>query len=149
MYVVILGDNGGVYQSLHPGVRNPPHGPPTPLWAWVRTEAGTARITEPERRPGSLPLSDLNGSGEEDITFYTPSGARAHDQRLQREDVQTDLAVPEGLGPKGALELGPHTLAHLTAANDRVLTITPTPRALEIGLWTSHLARVIDVRSRL
>lgn len=148
--VLSVQKDGGFFRAST-FVITPPHETgsqqkPLPHWLWVpvrhKGQTQFARVTRPREGPGSVPLSTLESSDRNRI--YTAEG-------LQHSGIHqspTDLPGSFEFGIEGKTEVsvGGVIFADAVAENGSLLWIAPEKAAYRLGLWTSHLIRLLELQ---
>jgi len=153
MSVVKLYTDGKVERQPYPiltPISRQKTDPPTPLWAWVPIEINDtieyARLVAPKRGWGSVPLWHMKQKGKK--YFYTNQGLDYYKLEPSIYDITNEsliLSEPEDGLMTYEFEILDQNFGKYTALNGVVIRIEPSDYAIDLGLWTSHLARCLYV----
>ena len=158
MDIILLPDDDVPRRKEHPKLKAPhitegTSEPPSPVWAWCPVEGDEkvlyARVAPPGRMQGSLPLEEIEARhaeplGGEHRFIGTPKGLTSYRISARPWDVLAHeiIGFDEAIVP---LTAGRHTLAYIHSVDGYVHAIEPTQLAIALGLWTTHLTRILDV----
>jgi hypothetical protein len=161
--VLILFNNGDIERVEMP-LRTAPHltgpskEPPQPQWAFVEVHDPThnpsaifAKVRAPTpTTSGSIPLSrlpqrTLPGQSFTQPLFCTPLGLQVYGFDREIADLKRDYHLSNVPESSFVFHLEDRRMCYVLARKGRMLGIIPTQRVTELGLWTEHLVRLLEI----
>ena len=156
--VRVIQENGRVFSANSFSVTRPhqtgPDQPPRPDWFWVPVRCGGAvrfaSVIPPQESRGSVPLSHFKKTGRERILLKPE--AKDSGQPMTKPDLPFAISTT-GLDESSTenvrsdeLRAGGLILADLGTGAGQIRWIRPLEAAFELGLWTSHLSRLAQLK---
>jgi len=155
--VRVIQKNGRVFSANSFSVTRPhqtgSHQPPRPDWFWVPVRCGGsvrfASVIPPQESQGSVPLSHFEKTGRRRILLKPE--AKDSGQPMTKPDLPFAISAgneAEGSdsGRRNELRAGGLILADLGTGAGQIRWIRPLEAAFELGLWTSHLSRLAQLK---